>query len=83
MGSIPGWVDPLEEEAATHSSILAWEIARMGSLTSCSPWGQEELDMTGHTYVCAYIALTLEFHFTELADSSLNIPTIMNVLRIF
>ena len=22
-GSIPGWDDPLEEEAATHSSILA------------------------------------------------------------
>ena len=25
-GSIPGWEDPLEEEMATHSSILAWEI---------------------------------------------------------
>jgi len=23
---IPGWEDPLEEEMATHSSILAWEI---------------------------------------------------------
>ena len=21
-----GWADPLEEEMATHSSILAWEI---------------------------------------------------------
>ena len=25
-GLIPGWKDPLEEEMATHSSILAWEI---------------------------------------------------------
>ena len=25
-GSIPGWEDPLEEEMATHSSILAWRI---------------------------------------------------------
>ena len=25
-GSIPGQEDPLEEEMATHSSILAWEI---------------------------------------------------------
>ena len=25
-GLIPGWEDPLEEEMATHSSILAWEI---------------------------------------------------------
>ena len=27
-----GWEDPLEEEMATHSSILAWEI----------PWTEEE-----------------------------------------
>ena len=26
-GSIPGWEDPLKEEVATHSSILAWEIS--------------------------------------------------------
>ena len=26
-----GWVDPLEKEMATHSSILAWEI----------PWTEE------------------------------------------
>ena len=26
-----GWEDPLEEEMATHSSILAWEI----------PWSEE------------------------------------------
>ena len=26
IGSIPGQEDPLEEEATTHSSILAWEI---------------------------------------------------------
>ena len=24
-----GWEDPLEEEMATHSSILAWEIPRI------------------------------------------------------
>ena len=46
-GSIPGQEDPLEEEMATHSSILAWEI----------PWtedpeglqfhgGSKELDTT-------------------------------------
>ena len=27
----PGWVDPLQEEMATHSSILAWRI----------PWAEE------------------------------------------
>ena len=30
VGSL-GWLDPLEEELATHSSILAWEI----------PWTEE------------------------------------------
>ena len=29
MGSSLGWKDPLEEEMATNSSILAWEIPRM------------------------------------------------------
>ena len=28
MGSILGWEDPLEEEMAAHSSILAWKIPR-------------------------------------------------------
>ena len=31
MGWIPGLEDPLEEEMATHSSILAWRI----------PWTEE------------------------------------------
>ena len=31
LGSIPGSEDPLEEEVATHSSILAWKI----------PWTEE------------------------------------------
>ena len=26
-GLIPVWEDPLEEEMATHSSILAWKIS--------------------------------------------------------
>ena len=40
--------DPLEEEMATHSSILAWKILWMGSLASYSPWGFKELDTTEH-----------------------------------
>ena len=26
VGFIPGWKDPLEEEMATHSRVLVWEI---------------------------------------------------------
>ena len=38
--------DPLEEEMATHSSMLAWEIPWMRSLAGYSPWGGKELDTT-------------------------------------
>ena len=41
-GSIPGLEDPLEEEMATHSSILAWEILwteEPGRLPSIGLWG--------------------------------------------
>ena len=41
-----GWEDPLEEEMATHSSILAWIFHGQRSLADCSPWGCKELEMT-------------------------------------
>ena len=46
-----GQEDPLEEEMATHSSILAWKIPWVeepGGLYS--PWGGRELDMTERTH---------------------------------
>ena len=39
------WEDPLEEEMATHSSILAWRIPWTESLVGNSPWGHKESDM--------------------------------------
>ena len=33
------WEDPLEEEMATHSSILVWRVPY-------NPWGHKELDTT-------------------------------------
>ena len=34
-----GWEDPLEEDMATHSSILAWRIPMdRGALKAASPW---------------------------------------------
>ena len=41
------WEDPLEEEMATHSSILPWKIPwteKLGGLQ----WGCKESDMTEH-----------------------------------
>ena len=47
-----GQEDPLEEEMATHSSILAWEV----------PWTEEPcglqsigLQSVRHDYVCTYV----------------------------
>ena len=41
-----GWEDPLEEEMATYSSILAWKSHGQKSLVGYSPWGHKELDTT-------------------------------------
>ena len=38
VGLIPGSEDPLKEEMATHSSILAWEI----------PWTERSLTGSSH-----------------------------------
>ena len=37
-----GQEDPLEEEMATHSSILGWKIPRTEELAGYSPWGCKE-----------------------------------------
>ena len=41
-----GWEDALEEEMATHSSILAWKIHGQRTLVGYSPWGLKESNMT-------------------------------------
>ena len=41
-----GQEDPLEEEMATHSSILAWRIPQTEEPSGYSPWSCKELDTT-------------------------------------
>ena len=48
-GSIPGF-DPLEEEMATHFSILAWKFHGQRRLGGYGPWGHKEVDTTEHTH---------------------------------
>ena len=38
--------DPLEEEMATYSSILAWKIHGQRSLVAYCSWGHKESDLT-------------------------------------
>ena len=56
-----GWEDPLEEEMATHSSILVWRI----------PWtDSKELDMTDQlhftSFVCGWFPTFIVFFNIEL-----------------
>ena len=45
-----GQVDPLEEEMATHSSILVWKNPMDRGLAGNSPWGHMESDMMEHRH---------------------------------
>ena len=40
---ISGQENPLEEETATNSSILAWKIPRREELAGYSPWGRKRV----------------------------------------
>ena len=42
--------EPLLEEMATHSSILAGEFHGQRSLVNYSPWGRKESDMAKHSH---------------------------------
>ena len=50
-----GREDPLEEEMATHSSILAWRIPRTEEPSGLSPRGCKESDRPeGTEHACMY-----------------------------
>ena len=48
-----GWEDPLEEDVAPHSRILAWRIPCTEQPGGYSPWGHGESDdsVRAHTGV--------------------------------
>ena len=53
--------NPLEEEMATHSSILAWKSHGQRSLVGYSPWDCKESDMTdrAHTHTHTHLLIYL------------------------
>ena len=54
-----GREDPLEEEMATCSSVLAWRIPWTEELVGYGPWGLKESDMTEQlTHTCLGLALS-------------------------
>ena len=54
--------DPLEEEMATHCSILAGESHRQSSLAGYGPWGLKELD-TAYINYLAFIMISTNLTF--------------------
>ena len=60
-----GWEDPLEEEAATRSSVLAWEIPRTEEPGKPQSMGSKELDLTEQLNNSSNLLLecSLSFHF--------------------
>ena len=54
-----GQEDPLEQEMATHSSILTWRILHeQRSLVGYSPWGHKELNTTEATEYTYWLGLS-------------------------
>ena len=62
MGSILGREDPLKEEMATHSIILAWEIPWTEEPGGLQSMGSQKLDMTERVNHQLIIQLKLTFN---------------------
>ena len=62
-----GQEDPLEEERAAHSSILAWKTPWTEEPVGCSPWGHKDLDMIEWLSTCTSCEGTTERHEYQLA----------------
>ena len=61
-----GWEDPLEEEMATHSSILAWKTPWTEKPGGYSPQGCKEPDTTE------------QLHFHYISDSYMSYLTFLD-----
>ena len=49
-----GWEDPLKEEMAIHSSILARKFHRQRNLTSYGAWGPRVGQLSTHSWNISY-----------------------------
>ena len=65
--SLPGWEDPLEEEMATHSSILVWQPTPVFYSPVFSPMDREAWQGTVHGVTKSWIWLSDYVHMQMLA----------------
>ena len=71
-----GQEDPLEEERATHSSILAWRIHGQRSPAGYSPRDQKESDMT-NTHIC----ISLMDLFTSFVLENIGLFVLLSLIH--
>ena len=63
-----GLEDPLKEEMATHTSILAWRILRgQRSLVVYSPWDRKESDITERLNIVHIFILLHKYFYYQSA----------------
>ena len=75
MGSIPGWEDPLEEEMATHFSILAWRIPWTEGMAGYNPQGLKESDTTEHTHTGDNVCMLLYINLCVCVHAGMHMYT--------
>ena len=76
----PGQEDPLEEEMATHSGILAWEIPWTEEPGGLQPMRLQELDMTQQLNHCCVFNRLKKNDISDIADLKLSILKQMNII---
>ena len=59
LGSVPGAGRSLQEEMATHSSILVWRIPWTEGPGGLQSMGRKELDTTGRLWVTHFLEINL------------------------
>ena len=69
-----GQKDPLEKEMATHSSILAWEIAWTEEPSRLHPMGSQKswTRLSEHTHAHLRVTQLLLIFFITISETSLN-----------
>ena len=69
-----GQEDPLEEEMATHSSILAWEIPWTEEPAGLESTGHKELNRTEHRHTLPPVIRTQCFHCRQWHPTPVLLP---------
>ena len=79
-----GWEDPLENEMATHSSILGWKFYGQRSLAGYNPWGHR----VRHDWACMHANINATdsvywFYIHTFYQCVVYFPIFMSLTSIF